>query len=117
LENAAEFAQCVTDGTGGEITITTHPDGSLYGGVDIKRAIQTGQVPIGERLLSAHANENAVFAYDNVPFLATSFDDAGKAGPDHPAHRVQPLCLTRDDEPRDRIHHRSGPADVPQLWS
>ena len=77
-ENAAEFAQCVTDGTGGAITITTHPGGSLFGGADIKRAIQTGQVPIGERLLSAHANEDAVFAYDNIPFLATSFEDAEK---------------------------------------
>lgn len=77
-ENAAEFAQCVTDGTGGAISITTHPGGSLFGGADIKRAIQTGQVPIGERLLSAHANENAVFSYDNVPFLATSFDAAEK---------------------------------------
>ncbi|MCV6585299.1 MAG: TRAP transporter substrate-binding protein [Marinibacterium sp.] len=77
-ENAADFAKCVTDGTGGDITITTHPGGSLFGGADIKRAIQTGQVPIGERLLSAHANENAVFAYDNIPFLATSFDDAEK---------------------------------------
>lgn len=77
-ENAAEFAQCVTDGTGGAISITTHPGGSLFGGGDIKRAIQTGQVPIGERLLSAHANEDAVFAYDNIPFLATSFEDAEK---------------------------------------
>ncbi len=77
-ENAAGFAECVTEGTGGEISITTHPGGSLFGGADIKRAIQTGQVPIGERLLSAHANEDAVFSYDNVPFLATSFEDAEK---------------------------------------
>ena len=77
-ENAAAFAACVTETTGGEISITTHPSGSLFGGADIKRAIQTGQVPIGERLLSAHANEDAVFAYDNVPFLATSFEDAEK---------------------------------------
>ncbi|MEO0487336.1 MAG: TRAP transporter substrate-binding protein [Pseudomonadota bacterium] len=77
-ENAAEFAQCVTDGTGGDISITTHPGGSLFGGADIKRAIQRGQVPIGERLLSAHANENAVFAFDSVPFVATSFEDAEK---------------------------------------
>ena len=41
----AEFAQCVTTGTGGEIEIVTHPGGSLYAGADIKRAIQTGQVP------------------------------------------------------------------------
>ncbi len=44
----------------------------------IKRAIQTGQVPIGERLLSGHQNENALFGFDSIPFLATSFDDADK---------------------------------------
>jgi TRAP-type C4-dicarboxylate transport system substrate-binding protein len=72
----AEFAECVTTGTGGEIEITTHPSGSLFGGGEIKRAVQTGQVPIGERLLSAHANEDALFGFDSVPFLATSFDQA-----------------------------------------
>ena len=71
----AEFAECVTTGTMGEIEIVTHPGGSLFAGADIKRAIQTGQVPIGERLLSGHANENAVFGFDSVPFLSPSFDD------------------------------------------
>jgi TRAP-type C4-dicarboxylate transport system substrate-binding protein len=50
----------------------------LFKGADIKRAIQTGQVPIGERLLSGHQNENALFGFDSVPFLATSFDDSAK---------------------------------------
>lgn len=74
----AEFAQCVTTGTEGEIEIVTHPSGSLFPGAQIKRAIQTGQVPIGERLLSGHQNENPIFGVDSVPFLATSFDDAAK---------------------------------------
>ncbi len=74
----AEFAKCVTTGTGGDIEIVTHPSGSLFPGAQIKRAIQTGQVPIGERLLSGHQNENAIFGVDSVPFLATSFDDAAK---------------------------------------
>jgi TRAP-type C4-dicarboxylate transport system substrate-binding protein len=74
----AEFAKCITTGTGGEIEVVTHPSGSLFKGADIKRAIQTGQAPIGERLLSGHQNENAVFGVDSVPFLATSFDDAAK---------------------------------------
>jgi TRAP-type C4-dicarboxylate transport system substrate-binding protein len=74
----AEFAKCVTTGTGGDIEITTHPGGSLFKGADIKRAIQTGQVPIGERLLSGHQNENALFGFDSIPFLATSFDDSAK---------------------------------------
>lgn len=75
---AAEFGKCVTTGTGGEIEIVTHPSGSLFKGADIKRAVQTGQAPIGERLLSGHQNENALFGVDSVPFLATSFDDAAK---------------------------------------
>lgn len=74
----AEFANCVTTGTGGEIEIVTHPSGSLFPGAQIKRAIQTGQVPIGERLLSGHQNENALFGFDSIPFLATSFDDSEK---------------------------------------
>ncbi|MFK7836828.1 MAG: TRAP transporter substrate-binding protein [Sulfitobacter sp.] len=77
-ENGAEFAACVTKGTNGEIEITTHPGGSLFAGADIKRAIQTGQVQIGERLMSGHQNENAVFGFDNVPFLAPSFEDSAK---------------------------------------
>ncbi len=72
----AEFAQCVTLGTGGELEIVTHPGGSLFKGNEIKRAVQTGQVPIGERLLSAHQNEDALFGVDSIPFLATSFEDS-----------------------------------------
>lgn len=74
----AEFAKCVTTGTAGDIEIVTHPSGSLFPGAQIKRAIQTGQVPIGERLLSGHQNENIIFGVDSIPFLATSFDDAAK---------------------------------------
>lgn len=74
----AEFAECVTKGTMGEIEIVTHPSGSLFPGAQIKRAIQTGQVPIGERLLSGHQNENAIFGIDSVPFLATTFEDSDK---------------------------------------
>ncbi|AZQ67041.1 C4-dicarboxylate ABC transporter substrate-binding protein [Silicimonas algicola] len=77
-ETAQGFADCVRDATSGEIDIQTHPNGSLFPGGDIKRAVQTGQALIGERLLSAHANENALFGYDSIPFLATSFDDSVK---------------------------------------
>jgi TRAP-type C4-dicarboxylate transport system substrate-binding protein len=77
-ENAAKFGECVTTGTDGAIEIVTHPSGSLFKGADIKRAVQTGQVNIGERLLSGHQNENALFGFDSVPFLATSFEASGK---------------------------------------
>lgn len=77
-ENGVKFAECVTEATGGEIEITVHPGGALFAGADIKRAIQTGQVQLGERLLSGHQNENAVFGFDSVPFLAPSFEDSAK---------------------------------------
>lgn len=74
--NGVAFAECVGAGTNGEITIEVHPGGSLFAGADIKRAVQTGQVQIGERLLSGHQNESAVFGFDSIPFLAPSFDDS-----------------------------------------
>lgn len=76
-ENGANFAKCVTESSGG-LEIVTHPGGSLFKGGEIKRAVQTGQAPIGERLLSAHANENPLFGVDSVPFVATSFDASEK---------------------------------------
>lgn len=77
-QNAGEFAKCVADGSGGKLDIVLHAGGSLFAGNDIKRAVQTGQAPIGERLISAHANENPLFGIDSVPFLATSFADSDK---------------------------------------
>ncbi|MBE3636656.1 TRAP transporter substrate-binding protein [Mangrovicoccus algicola] len=73
-ENAQAFADAVKDCTGGELEIVIHAGGSLFKGDEIKRAVQLGEAQIGERLLSAHANENPVFAYDSIPFLATSFE-------------------------------------------
>ncbi|MGF7159549.1 TRAP-type C4-dicarboxylate transport system substrate-binding protein [Rhodoligotrophos appendicifer] len=77
-ENAVAFAACVKDASGGKIEIVTHPNGALFSGNDIKRAVQTGQAPIGERLLSAHANENPLYGIDSIPFLATSFEASDK---------------------------------------
>ncbi|MCT8973628.1 TRAP transporter substrate-binding protein [Microbaculum marinisediminis] len=77
-EIGADFAKCVTDGTGGKLEIVTHPSGSLFKGNEIKRAVQTGQAPIGERLLSAHQNENPLYGVDSIPFLVSSFDEHEK---------------------------------------
>lgn len=77
-EHGVMFAEKVKEATDGAIDITVHAGGSLFGGGDIKRAIQTGQVPIGERLMSAHANEDALFGWDNLPFVATTYADNTK---------------------------------------
>ncbi len=76
--NAQEFSKCVATGTNGDINIVIHPNGALFKGNDIKRAVQTGQTQIGERLLSSHENENPIFGTDSIPFLASSYEDSVK---------------------------------------
>ncbi len=77
-EHGVIFADKVREYTGGKIDITIHPGGSLFGGGDIKRAVQTGQAPIGERIMSAHANEDPIYNWDNLPFLATTYEAGAK---------------------------------------
>ena len=77
-EMGVVFAAKVREYTNGDIDITVHPGGSLFKGGEIKRAIQTGQAPIGERFMSAHANEAPLLGWDNLPFLATTYEDNNK---------------------------------------
>jgi TRAP-type C4-dicarboxylate transport system substrate-binding protein len=77
-EHGVIFANKVKEYTNGGLNITVHPGGSLFKGGEIKRAIQTGQVPIGERFMSAHANEAPILGWDNLPFLATTYEDNEK---------------------------------------
>lgn len=67
-----------TLGVGGKIDITVHAGGSLFKGGEIKRAVQTGQAPIGERFMSAHANEAPLLGWDNLPFIATTYEENNK---------------------------------------
>ena len=77
-ENVQLFANEVDKATAGKLKITLHPNGSLYKANEIKRAVQTGQTPAGEFLLSGSANENPLFGVDSIPFLATNYADARK---------------------------------------
>ena len=72
------FADKVREYTKGELDITVHPGGSLFKGGEIKRAIQTGQVNIGERIMSAHVNEVPLLGWDNLPFVAMTYEDSDK---------------------------------------
>ncbi|MDA8110703.1 MAG: TRAP transporter substrate-binding protein [Betaproteobacteria bacterium] len=72
-KNVVQFTQDVAKATGGKLEIVVHSNGSLIKMPEIKRAVQTGQVPIGEILGSVLANESALFAFDSNPFLANSY--------------------------------------------
>jgi hypothetical protein len=66
-QNVQQFANEVDQLTGGKLKITLHPGGSLYKANEIKRAVQTGQVPAAEFILSGAANENPLFGVDSIP--------------------------------------------------
>ena len=76
--NLMAFSDDVDKATGGKLKITVHANGSLFKAPEIKRAVQGGQAQIGEALISNFSNEWLLFGADAMPFLADSYDDAGK---------------------------------------
>lgn len=78
VQNLEWFAQEVDKATAGKLKITVHPNASLFKANEIKRAVQSGQTPAGEFILSSAANENPLFGVDAIPFLATSYPEAKK---------------------------------------
>jgi TRAP-type transport system periplasmic protein len=77
-QNIRQFAEDVNKATSGRLQITVHSNASLLKLPEIVRGIRTGQVQIGETLMSTMGNEDAMFAVDSIPGVATSYADARK---------------------------------------
>lgn len=77
-QNVRQFAAEVKEKSGGKLDIVVHSNASLIKLPEIKRAVQTGQVAIGETLMSTMGNEDAMFAVDSIPGLATSYEKSRK---------------------------------------
>lgn len=77
-QNIQTFAQDIDKATDGKLKITVHSAGSLFKHPEIKNAVRSGQVPIGEFFMSLIANEDAVFGIDSQPFLVTTYEGAKK---------------------------------------
>lgn len=75
-QNIRLFAEEIEKETNGQLKIAVHSGGSLYKMPQIKPAVRSGQVPIGEIILSFLANEDLVYEADWLLFLAPSYDDA-----------------------------------------
>lgn len=74
--NINQFADDINKATNGAMKITVHSAGSLFKHPDIKNAVRSQQVQIGEFFLSRLSNEDAAFGLDSLPFLAASYDEA-----------------------------------------
>lgn len=77
-KNVRLFADDLAKATNGSLTLNIHSAQSLFKHPEIKRAVQTGQVPIAEMLMANLLNEDAIFGADAVPFLASSYEEAEK---------------------------------------
>ncbi len=76
--NIQEFAADVDKLSGGELKITIHSAQSLFKHPEIPRAVRTGQVEMGETIMSNLANQSPIFQVDSIPFLVTNYADARK---------------------------------------
>src|ERR1043166_6536211 len=77
-QNIRAFIDEVKAATGNQIDIVVHSNAALIKHPDILRAVHTGQVQIGEILLSQFGNEDPMFEVDSLPFLAAGYDNAWK---------------------------------------
>lgn len=76
--NIIQFAADVNAATNGALSIKVHSAGSLFKHKEIKGAIRSGQVPIGEFFMGLLANEHPVYGMDTMPFLAADYTAAAK---------------------------------------
>lgn len=75
-QNINQFADDLRAATDGDLDITVHSAGSLFPHPEIKGAVRSRQVPIGEFFLSRLSNEDLAFGIDSQPFVATSYEEA-----------------------------------------
>ncbi|MBE1275207.1 TRAP transporter substrate-binding protein [Enterovibrio baiacu] len=75
---AYDFAEQVKASTDGDVDITVHSGASLMKHPEIPRAVRTGQVQLGEVFIGIMGNTHPIFKHDNIPFLATDYEQAQK---------------------------------------
>jgi TRAP-type C4-dicarboxylate transport system substrate-binding protein len=75
-QNVRWFVDELRKATGGRLEITVFDNASLFPMPEIKGAVQSGQVNIGEFLLAVLGPEDAIFEADSIPFLASGLDEA-----------------------------------------
>jgi TRAP-type C4-dicarboxylate transport system substrate-binding protein len=75
-KNIYQFNKEIAAETKGDLKITVHSASSLFKLPEIQRAVQTGQVQIGETVVSLAANEDRVFEVDSLLFFAESYAES-----------------------------------------
>jgi TRAP-type transport system periplasmic protein len=76
-QGVMEFADLVSERTGGRLVIEVHAGGSLgYKGPDMLQVVKDGLVPVGEMLLGYVAGTEPVMDFSTMPFLVADYGEA-----------------------------------------
>jgi len=75
-KNIREFIADIGKSTGGKLEITLHSNDTLIKLDAIKRAVQAGQIPIGEIRLGVYGNEDPMYILAGLPFIAPDYATA-----------------------------------------
>lgn len=76
-----EFADEVKTVTNNDVSIITHPGGSLgFKGPDMFSAVRDGLVPIGDMLLNQQTGENPLLGLESLPYLIGSLKELEEFG-------------------------------------
>lgn len=73
-QTTKEFISELNNGL--SLDIVFHGGESLYKHNEIYRAVRTNQIQFGEIFIAQLSNHAAIFQLDNLPFIASSFNDA-----------------------------------------
>ena len=73
-KNIHRFVEEIEAETKGDVRITVHSASSLFKLPEIGRAVQTGQIQMGETVVSLLANEDRVYEVDSLLFFAETYD-------------------------------------------
>lgn len=76
--NIKEFVDEVHSKSGGKLNITLHSNGTLIKLAATKRAVQSGQIALGEIRLGIYGNEDPMYILAGLPFIAGTHEEAWK---------------------------------------
>jgi TRAP-type C4-dicarboxylate transport system substrate-binding protein len=77
-QNIKQFLEDAQKASAGKLEVTLHSNQSLFKLPEIKRAVQSAQVQVGELLLVQYGNEDPVYDVSSIPFLADTYPKARK---------------------------------------
>ncbi len=77
-QNIRQMIKEIEEKSGGKLKIDLRSNDSLIKLDAVKRAVQSGQIQIGEIRLGVYGNEAAMYNLDNIPGVATTYEQATK---------------------------------------